>query len=222
MQYKLLALDIDGTLVNSEGKITPRVKQAIRQAVDAGCHVMLATGRFYRGMIKIQEELGLTVPCMVYGGAQIVDNGKRLYEVSIDPQTTYECMQWANEMGLYVQTYEGDNYFFEKHTPYSDLYAKGIGIEGEEMPGMTSRNPKVNKGIALEFLCKHYGLKPENCIAIGDGTIDAPMIEYAGLGVAMENADDMTKSVANLICPSNDEDGVAYIIDKYILGGETA
>ena len=104
MQYKLLALDIDGTLVNSEGKITPRVKQAIRQAVDAGCHVMLATGRFYRGMIKIQEELGLTVPCMVYGGAQIVDNGKRLYEVSIDPQTTYECMQWANEMGLYVQT----------------------------------------------------------------------------------------------------------------------
>ena len=67
MQYKLLALDIDGTLVNSEGKITPRVKQAIRQAVDAGCHVMLATGRFYRGMIKIQEELGLTVPCMVYG-----------------------------------------------------------------------------------------------------------------------------------------------------------
>ena len=83
-------------------------------------------------------------------------------------------------------------------------------------------NPKVNKGIALEFLCKHYGLKPENCIAMGDGTIDAPMIEYAGLGVAMENADDMTKSVANLICPSNDEDGVAYIIDKYILGGETA
>lgn len=267
MQYKLLALDIDGTLVNSEGKITPRVKQAIRQAVDAGCHVMLATGRFYRGMIKIQEELGLTVPCMVYGGAQIVDNGKRLYEVSIDPETTYECMQWANEMGLYVQTYEGDNYFFEKHTPYSDLYAKGIGIEGEEMPGMTSRkdlaspkilgidepdrirelqdiarekfagrlqvaiskpryleitNPKVNKGIALVFLCKHYGLKPENCIAMGDGTIDAPMIEYAGLGVAMENADDMTKSVANLICPSNDEDGVAYIIDKYILGGETA
>ena len=50
-----------------------------------------------------------------------------------------ECMQWANEMGLYVQTYEGDNYFFEKHTPYSDLYAKGIGIEGEEVPGMTSR-----------------------------------------------------------------------------------
>ena len=57
MQYKLLALDIDGTLVNSEGKITPRVRQAIRNAVDAGCHVMLATGRFYRGMIKIQEEL---------------------------------------------------------------------------------------------------------------------------------------------------------------------
>ena len=58
---KLIASDIDGTLVNSEGKITPRVRQAIRNAVDAGCQVMLATGRFYRGMIKIQEELGLTV-----------------------------------------------------------------------------------------------------------------------------------------------------------------
>lgn len=106
-------------------------------------------------------------------------------------------------------------------------------LQGRNLPGVCRwpfpnlgiwklSNPKVNKGIALEFLCKHYGLKPENCIAMGDGTIDAPMIEYAGLGVAMENADDMTKSVANLICPSNDEDGVAYIIDKYILGGETA
>ena len=97
------ALDIDGTLVNSEGKITPRVKQAIRQAVDAGCHVMLR----YRPLLsrddQIQEESGLTVPCMVYGGAQIVDNGKRLYEVSIDPETTYECMQWANENGFVVE-----------------------------------------------------------------------------------------------------------------------
>ncbi len=264
MQYQLLALDIDGTLLNSEGKITPAVREAIRKAVDKGCHVMLATGRFYKGMIKIQQELGLTVPCMVYGGAQIVDNGKRLYEVAIDPETTYEFMQWANEQNLYVQTYVGDNYFYEKHTPYSDLYAKGIGLEGEEMPGMTSRhdlsspkilgideparirelqdlgrekfkgrlqisiskprylevtNPQVDKGKALEFLCEHYGLQPENCIAMGDGTIDAPMIEFAGLGVAMENADDQTKSFANLICPCNDEDGVAWVINTYILGG---
>ena len=75
---------------------------------------------------------------------------------------------------------------------------------------------------SLSQLLKVLGIEREEMIACGDGYNDISMIQYAGLGVAMENADDMTKSVANLICPSNDEDGVAYIIDKYILGGETA
>jgi hypothetical protein len=52
---------------------------------------------------------------------------------------------------------------------------------------------------------------------MGDATLDLPMIEYAGLGVAMANADAVTKSRADVICPSNDEDGVAVIIEEYIL-----
>ena len=76
MAYKLLALDIDGTLLNSRREITPRVRQAIRKAVEAGTMVLLATGRMYRAMRTINESLGLTMPCMVYGGGQIVKDGK--------------------------------------------------------------------------------------------------------------------------------------------------
>ncbi len=75
MHYKLLALDIDGTLLNSKKQITPRVREAIRAAVEKGCFVLLATGRMYRAMAHINESLGLTMPCMVYGGAQIVKDG---------------------------------------------------------------------------------------------------------------------------------------------------
>ena len=62
------------------------------------------------------------------------------------------------------------------------------------------------------------GLGRENVIACGDGYNDISMVEYAGLGVAMANAQDELKEVADYVTFSNDEDGVAHIIEKYILG----
>lgn len=75
-----------------------------------------------------------------------------------------------------------------------------------------------DKGTALRFLAEYYGIDPKDSIALGDNWNDAPMLEVAGLGVAVENAAEELKRVADLVTASNDEDGVGQIVRKYGLG----
>jgi len=77
----------------------------------------------------------------------------------------------------------------------------------------------ANKGSALRFLSKAYGVPREETIAFGDERNDIEMIAYAGLGVAMGNASDTVKAAARLVAPTNEEDGVAAILEEYILKG---
>ena len=76
--------------------------------------------------------------------------------------------------------------------------------------------PGIDKATSLERLLELTGLKREELIACGDGFNDVSMIKYAGLGVAMSNAQDAVKEVADEITLSNDEDGVALIVEKYM------
>ena len=265
MSYKLLALDIDGTLVNDNREVTPAVRKAIHRAVDAGVTVLLATGRMYKAMTGIHAELGLTTPCMCYGGAQIVTDGEIIYERPVDPLMTYELMNWCHDRGIFYQVYQGSDLCYEKECSFSIDYCDYFEIEGVEIPELRHRkdirtpkilvideipkvkeyeqlvratygdrlqisvskpiylelnNPTATKGNALDFLCKRLGITSAECIAVGDATLDLPMIEFSGMGIAMANADDFTKSRSDYICPSNEEDGVAHVIDRFIFGEE--
>ena len=80
--------------------------------------------------------------------------------------------------------------------------------------------PDVSKGNALKLVAEHYGIERKDVIAFGDAEIDIPMLEYAGLGVAVENGDPEAKKAADIICASNDDAGIADIINKYILEGQ--
>jgi len=77
---------------------------------------------------------------------------------------------------------------------------------------------RANKGEALLALAAHLGLKREQTIAFGDGLNDLSMLEQAGIGVAMANACDEAKAIADWIAPSCDEDGVARGIYKFCFG----
>ena len=77
--------------------------------------------------------------------------------------------------------------------------------------------PEENKGSGISLLAKEIGLKQEEIICVGDAGNDKHMIEYAGLGVAMGNATDEIKGMADYVTLSNDEDGVAHVINKFIL-----
>jgi Cof subfamily protein (haloacid dehalogenase superfamily) len=77
----------------------------------------------------------------------------------------------------------------------------------------------VEKGSSLKFLAERLGILQEEVMAIGDGSNDVWMLEYAGIGVAMENAKDEVKEYANVITTSNDEEGVVKVLEEYILNG---
>ncbi len=75
----------------------------------------------------------------------------------------------------------------------------------------------VSKGKALAFTANYYCIAREQIIAVGDSQIDIPMIKYAGLGVAVANASSDVKKASDLVCASNDEGGVADVINEFIL-----
>ncbi|MNC58853.1 Sugar phosphatase YidA [compost metagenome] len=75
----------------------------------------------------------------------------------------------------------------------------------------------IDKAFSLGKLLDHLGLSREQMISCGDGFNDISMIEYAGMGVAMANAQEIVKSKADYITLSNDEDGIAHVIEEFML-----
>jgi len=77
-------------------------------------------------------------------------------------------------------------------------------------------SPEVTKATGLEFLSEHLGFTRERTIAFGDGENDIQLVDWAGYGVAVENAHDQVKEVADFVCPSVDDEGVARVIEAYL------
>lgn len=94
----------------------------------------------------------------------------------------------------------------------------GINISSSWDNNLEVMDNWVSKGNSLEFLCNKLKISAKDVIAIGDNENDLTMINYAGLGVSMGNAADIVKNNADIITTTNDEDGVAKIIEKYVLG----
>ena len=108
-----------------------------------------------------------------------------------------------------------------RHIP--ELKEKLKMVEGLEVHNSLPISLEVNgagvtKGKGVEMVAKHYNVKKEEIICIGDGENDISMLEHAGLGVAMGNAPENVKAVADYITDTNDNEGVAKVIEKFILG----
>ncbi|MEE0061459.1 MAG: Cof-type HAD-IIB family hydrolase [Acutalibacteraceae bacterium] len=100
---------------------------------------------------------------------------------------------------------------------FSERYKGVIGVFRSEEFFLELVPLGVDKAKSIDVLLSKLGLTSEQCIACGDGYNDITMIQYAGLGVAMGNAVDEVKAAANLITVTNDEDGVAKIVEEYML-----
>ena len=75
-------------------------------------------------------------------------------------------------------------------------------------------HPRVSKGLALDVLCRRFGIESEHVLAFGDNVNDVEMLEFAGLGVAMDNGSPEAHAVADRITASNDEDGIAVVLEE--------
>lgn len=264
LRYRLVAIDVDDTLLNDELVVTEGTKRALAAAIAQGCIVTLATGRMYASAVRIAGGLGLNVPIITYQGALVKNllDGKVLYERLVPADAALEVIAFAEERGLHLQAYENDRLYARYDNEKAKAYAALSGIphevpddfaavvrDGTEkllaidepdvldalVPELRERlggrvhlvkskpnfleivHPEATKGHALLHLAAHYGIPQEATIAIGDSWNDREMIEAAGLGVAMGNAVDALKELADYVTASNNEEGVRQVIEKFIL-----
>ena len=262
--YKLLALDIDGTLLGSDGKIPVRNKQAIAKALRSGVHVAISTGRSFSGARWCAEELNLRAPVISYNGAMICDpvTADALFSVELSARDARMAIELglANGTTLIIWS-KGELYGYPMNERVAD-YVNYAGIEPKEavdfdylckrgvtkvlwyddasrVPALWAKmktqpfdnvtvcpsNPKfleffsgdVSKAVALGKLCELLNVSPAETVAVGDGANDMEMLSFAGLGVAMGNASDAVKACADALVCTNDEGGVAEVIETYFL-----
>ncbi|MEK5026146.1 Cof-type HAD-IIB family hydrolase [Paenibacillus sp. FSL L8-0470] len=242
-KYRLLALDMDGTLLNDEQIITPKTVEWIQKAVDAGVHVCLSTGRASKSAMPYAEQLGLKTPMIMVNGSEVWRAPYELYRRSLmDPVLVQQMYDIAQEYDIWFWAYSVDEVYNRNNWDGEILSREwlkfGYSTEDDEirhkllmrlqdMGGLeiTNSSPHnleinplgVNKASGIREVCKLLGLEMSQVVAVGDSLNDLAAIQQAGFGVAMGNAQETVKQEADAVVASNNDDGIAEVIQKYIL-----
>jgi len=242
LNIKLIALDMDGTLLNNRNQISEANRQAIKEAQDKGVHVVLSTGRSFSTSHEHADSLELTSYLINVNGSEIWDENRQLVERNLlkpeqikwmlDLSKQYNTGYWAisternwrNEMPGDLHTLEWMKFGFDiEDNEARELIYKKLVENGEfELSNSTPTNIEVNlmgvsKARGLAVVCSRVGIQMENVMAVGDSLNDLAMITEAGLGVAMGNAQDKVKQAADWVTSTNEEDGVAKAIRQWVL-----
>jgi len=268
MKYKALALDLDGTLIDSQKQLSKNNIKAIHKAIEKGTAVTLASGRPVIGIAHIAKELSLEEKggyILAYNGGNIIDckTGQIIYEKIMPKQCIKAICESAHKNDVIALTYtdseivaenDSDKYMIKESLcnnvtikKVEDLqkfvdypvakflvvgeHQKLLPVQSELLglfPGVIDAffsesyflevvPAGIEKSASLESLLDILNIKREELMACGDGMNDISMLKYAGLAVAMENAYPEVKEYADYITSSNDDDGVAYAIEKFIL-----
>lgn len=140
-RIKLLALDIDDTLVYKAGRVSQRNLDAIAAARRAGVYVTLATGRGYFGSSRVAKELGLDTYIVNYGGAMINDakTGLPVFTTELENELVQEIMTMADEMGLHSHLYQGDCVVSQRPHPYVNMYVSALDLPFEIDPELKNK-----------------------------------------------------------------------------------
>lgn len=265
--YKLIAIDMDGTLLREDKTISKRTEEAIRKACEKGVKIVLASGRPIEGLQRYLEMLHLNTHddyVLSYNGSvvQNVATKEVICKNVLKGSDLLALYNVSKELGVNIHAFSKKGCVTPKMSEYSELegrindipvleidyseidpeedIVKVMMVDPEEVLDEAIKklpeslyndytivrsapyfleflDKNSNKGTGVSALAAHLGIKKEEVICIGDAGNDLAMIEYAGLGVAMGNAFDEVKAASNYITSSNDEDGVAKVIEKFVL-----
>ncbi|MEG6584938.1 Cof-type HAD-IIB family hydrolase [Dendrosporobacter sp. 1207_IL3150] len=143
MAIKLLALDLDDTLLDKSSTVSPRCREAIKKAVEKGVTVTVATGRMYCSALPFARQLEIDVPIITYNGALIKSafSGETLFQQTLDPVVASEVLNLFREQGWYIQVYVGDQLYVDEINDKARIYenlakVKAIPV-GQELYSMS-------------------------------------------------------------------------------------
>lgn len=134
MPYRLLAFDMDDTLLTDDLTISLRTVKAVRAAAERGVKVVLSTGRMHRSALPYMRMLALDGPVISANGAMVRDSADDTIfrHVTLPMEIAQEVAAWCDRENLYLQVYLRDDYYFRKACFYSRMYAQRTGVEGIE------------------------------------------------------------------------------------------
>ncbi|MBU3200452.1 Cof-type HAD-IIB family hydrolase [Clostridium estertheticum] len=268
-KIKMICLDIDGTLLNSEHKISKKTKEVIEVVANQKqIPVILVSARMPKGILFLQKELNIEQPIICYSGALVMDkDAKILSNCGIEVSDVRQVHNFVKEIGVHMSLYKDDEWYIEKIDEWSsqesaitnidpnvinftDLFnvwereksgpnkllcmaepdkikaldlliksyhSNNLNVYPSKPTYLEIMPNNVSKTSAIEILMSKFNIQRSEIIAIGDNYNDISMIEFAGVGVAMGNAPEGVKEYADYITSTNDEDGVAVAIKKYII-----
>ncbi len=269
MGYRLIATDMDGTLLDSNGLIPEKNFEVLKRAEEKGIIVVLSTGRPYMSANYHAQKLGLKSPIISSNGAVVHDIDRNIvYERTLLDDVIIKVLDILEQEDIYYHLYtingvysktinkeiftkyygdENGNLVIEtfKFNNYKDILFKGkkfnkiitITNDNNKLKNLRARLSEINeievtsslkdnveimskqvsKKNALEYLCSELEIKSDEILAIGDNGNDLDMLLYAGCSIAMGNAIDIVKEKADYITDTNDNDGWAKAIEKFIL-----
>ena len=278
MGYKLVCIDVDGTLLNSKHKVTKRTREILLKTHEMGVHIVISTGRMYTDAEHYSNLIGVKSPVIASNGAFIKekDNDKVIYKDvlgidlslkllelfrkyhikpyfctphkfyygniifkffylatkilgmrsnKLDVEYVFSWDQWRKILHKEKDNIVKSEIIYRDATLIYELRNELKTLDQLEIVDSSKHNIEitrkgVSKGKAVAMLATFYDLKREEIITIGDSDNDLSMIEYAGLGIAMGNATDIVKQKADYITDSNDNEGVANAINKFIFNNK--
>lgn len=269
---KLVASDVDGTIITSQERILPQVRDVIVRAVQAGTEVALATGRPHRWIFPVLDQLPIRPVCVTANGAVVYDsaNDQVIASHTLAPDTMTEVLDLAKEAfhgvgGVAVacervgrSAFDPEEEMFVVAPDFLNTWEEqGFGVlpeyevisepavkmllrhEGLSAPEMFdilapfldpdvahvtfSMNegllevaaPGVTKALGVSTLATMHGIDQSEVIAFGDMPNDIEMLAWAGIGVAMGNARDSVKDVADFVTGTHNEGGIAQVLERW-------
>ena len=275
MSIKLIALDVDGTLMSSRNELLPDTITALQEAADHGINIVLSTGRMLSECRELLQQLPMIRYAVTCTGAQTVDlaDESTIGRKSLSADDLRLLCSHFWDLDVLLQVFDDRDGLMHNdarclaeaerfcapglaaairryHAPEADLKAYVAAYEGPtnklHMYFATAADKQtavertkslpyvfadtgdrdlevmpqgVDKGLGLRQLAEHLGLTRSEVMAIGDGGNDEGMLRYAGLAVAMGNANDFVKSLAHRGTDYNDHDGVAKAVRQVLKEG---
>ncbi len=148
---KLIATDIDGTILIPEGEFTEGVKKCIRELSAKGIKIVLVTGRMNAAAKLIAKDLGLDTPVISYQGGLVTEGDKILYERYLTEEQTERILEWSEKVNIHINLYNNDVLYSENEGPEVKRYCNNLHTHYEVKKFSEIKKTKINKLLAIDY-----------------------------------------------------------------------
>jgi len=236
--WRLIALDLDGTVLSENGTISEENKEWLNRAKQAGMEVTIATGRPIQHFRTVLSELNIQVPFVAANGSEVwTTEGDLLERHTLSIEDVQFMHQLAVQYGIHfwssvagqlfrpgifpdnAQDYQWLKFGFQSRDMEilkkikSQLTEYGLEVTSSDPSNLEVNPLGVSKASGLHTVCQHLQIHSAEVVGIGDGLNDVSMLRWAGLGIAMGNACLELKQIANWVTADFHGNGVARAVE---------